>query len=127
MLYARHEFENARPMDDGAPIGDHLASGARQLANLPGRTKPLPEIIQEGPPFPEELDYLWRYYIELSKGLPINGMVAPTVSWLDIQAWRVAMDVGPLEPFEVKALVDLGMLRATIAAEKSEAERKAKV
>lgn len=126
MAYAEHEFRNARPLSDGAPVGDHLASGARQLANLPGRKKPPPEVIPEGPPFPEELDYLWDWWIQLSRGLPQNGMGPAVVSWLDIQAWRIAMDIGPIDPWEADALVRLGLLRAVVQSEKAEAERRVK-
>lgn len=124
MEYAEHEFRNAKPLDDGAPIADHAASGIRQLANLPGRKKPPPEIIPDGPPFPEELDYIWNWWGQLSRGLPANGMTVPTVSWEAIRAWQIAMGIGPIEPWEADCLVRLGLLRASILSEKAEAQRK---
>lgn len=126
MEFAEFEFRNARPMEDGAPIGDHLASGARQLAALTGRPVKLPPEVIEGPALPDEVGYLWTWFIELSQGLPVNGWAAPSVSWIDIQAWQMAMDIGRLEPWEAKGLVDLGALRVRVLSEKSEAERRSK-
>jgi len=123
MEFAEHEFRNARPMGDGATEGDHLASGARQLAMLPGRAK-APPPVPEGPPFPEELDFLWTWFRELSQGLVHNGMMQPTVTWEAIRAWQLACDIGPIEPWEARTLVQLGLLRANILAEKAEADRK---
>jgi len=127
MAFAEHEFRNARPMDDGATQGDHLASAARQLAMLPGHTKPRPQtIVPDAPPFPDELDYLWQWWGDLFQGVAHNGMTQPTVTWEALRAWQIACDIGPIEPWEARALVQLGMLRANIMAEKAEAERKIK-
>lgn len=123
MEWAEHQFRQHRKAADGATEGDHLESGARQLANLPGRKKPV-EVIPEKPPFPDELEYVWRWYGELASGLVANGFGPPMVTWEAIRAWREEMDIGPVEPWEAKCLVDLGVLRATVSAEKAEAERK---
>lgn len=94
------------------------------MANLPGRTKKPPvEIVPEGPSFPDELSYLWSWFVDLSRGLPQTGMGPAVVTWESIRAWQVLMDIGPLEPWEVETLVRLGRLRAVIESEKAEAER----
>lgn len=124
MAAAEHEFRNAKPLADGAPLGDHLASAARQLANLPGRKKPMPEIVPEGPPFPDELDYIWEWFSDLSRGLFQSGMGPPVVTWEALQAWQALMGIGPIEPWEAETLVRLGLLRAVVQSEKAEAERK---
>lgn len=123
MAFAEHEFRNAKPMEDGAPTGDHLASAARQFANLPGRTKPPPEFVPPAPPFPDELDYLWAWFGDLYAGLPHNGMSYPTVSWESLRAWQQARDIGTIEPWEARALVQLGLLRANVMAEKAKVEK----
>ncbi len=124
MEFAEHEFRNARPMDDGASVGDHLASAQRQLAMLPGRRKPPPE--PNTPPFPEELDYLWDWFLELFQGVVHNGMAEPTVTWEALRAWQIACDIGPIEPWEAKVLVALGSMRARVMSEKAAAEKKNK-
>ena len=55
----------------------------------------------------------------LSAGLAVNGMAPPVVTWIDIEAWRSAMGVGEVEPWEAATLVQLGMLRASVLAEKA--------
>lgn len=126
MEWAEHQFRQNRSTADGATEGDHLESAARQLANLPGRKKKPVEIVPDAPPFPDELSYLWQHFIELAGGLASNGFGPPLVTWEALQAWQIAMDIGPLEPWEMRTLVDLGRLRAGVQAEKSEAERRVK-
>lgn len=46
-------------------------------------------------------------------------MAPPVVTWIDIEAWRSAMGVGEVEPWEAATLVQLGMLRASVLAEKA--------
>jgi len=125
MEFAEYEFRRNRKVSDGATEGDHLESGARQLANMPGkRRRVIEEIIPEAPPFPYELQYLFTWYIEITQGLPSGGFGPSLMTWEAIAAWQRLMDVGPLEPWEVKTLVDLGMLRARVSAETAEEERK---
>lgn len=126
MEFAEYEFRRNRPAADGATEGEHLESAARQLANMPGRRrKPVVEVIVlEPPPFPDELRYLFMWFIEIVSGLTSNGFGPPMVTWEAISAWQRLMDIGPLEPWEVKTLVDLSMLRARVSAEKQEEQRK---
>lgn len=125
MAFAEFHFRRSQKVADGATAGEHLESGARQLANMPGRRrKPVEEILPDEPSFPEELQYLFVWFIEICQGLPANGFGVALVTWEAITAWQRLMDVGALEPWEVKTLVELGMLRARISAETSEDERK---
>lgn len=73
--------------------------------------------IPAGPPFPDDLSYLWEWFTEISAGLAAGGFGPPTVTWEAIAAWRRLADIGPIEPWEARALVRLGLLRAEIAAE----------
>lgn len=120
MEWAEWTFRQNRSTADGATEGDHLESAARQFANLPGRKKKPVEIIPDAPPFPDEIDYLWQHFIELASGLASNGFGPPLVTWEALQAWRTEMGIGPLDPWEARCLVDLGMLRASVQAEKRE-------
>lgn len=116
LAWAEHEFRLSRPLDDGASQRDHLESAARQLKAL-GKT-PKEDVVPEGPPFPELLDYLWDWFTSLSLGIGISGMAPPVVTWVDVAAWR--QQTGEIvEPWEARALVALGALRAGIAAEKT--------
>ena len=126
MEFAEYEFRRNRKTVDGATEGEHLESAARQLANMPGRRRrPVAvEIVPEEPSFPEELRYLFMWFIEIVSGLTSNGFGPALVTWEAVTAWQRLMDIGPLEPWEVKALVDLGMLRARVHAERAEDERK---
>lgn len=86
----------------------------------------LPVIIDaDAPEFPDGLDYLWRWFQEISLGLSPNGFAPPVVTWEALRAWQAATDVGVVEPWEAKALVQLGMLRAGVMSEKAnEANRR---
>jgi hypothetical protein len=45
------------------------------------------------------------------------------ITWETLRAWQEITRVGELEPWEARTLVQLGMLRASIQAEKSEASK----
>lgn len=74
------------------------------------------DVAPEGPPFPDLLDYLWTWFAEISIGIASTGMAPPVVTWADVAAWR--QQTGEvMEPWEARAIVSLGALRAGIAAE----------
>lgn len=116
--WAEWHFRQARPAADGASQADHLASAARQLAALPGRNRK-PVMVDAGPLFPIEIDYLWAAFTELSAGLQANGFAPPMVTWEAIGAWQRLTEFGALEPWEARTLVQLGMVRAMVAAEQN--------
>jgi len=62
--------------------------------------------------------------MEICSGLGSNGFGPALVTWEALTAWQRLMDIGPIEPWEVRVLVDLGMLRARINSELTDAERK---
>lgn len=125
MEYAEYVFRRGQTVADGSTQGDHLDSAARQLATLPGRKRTAPTIIiPDEPPFPEELRYLFFWFIDICAGLASTGFGPAMVTWEAITAWQRLMDIGPVEPWEVRVLVDLGILRARVSSEKSDAERK---
>lgn len=82
--------------------------------------------VSAGPPFPQLLGDLWKYFCEVSSGVAPNGMGPLTVTWEAIAAWSSLMLV-TLEPWEAQAMIRLGQARAAIQDEKTEAEmRRAK-
>lgn len=81
--------------------------------------------MPDGPPFPELLDYLWEWFNEILLGLEQNGMGPVTVSWQSLECWCSQMRV-EIEPWEARALVWLGTIRANIQSEKSRAAAKKK-
>lgn len=82
-------------------------------------------IDANAPEFPDVLDYLWAWFQEISLGLSPTGFAPPVVTWEALQTWQIIMDVGPLEPWEARTLVQLGMLRASVLSEKdSETKRR---
>lgn len=74
--------------------------------------------MPEGPPFPLELDYLWQWFIEISIGLAPTGFGPAMVTWEAVRAWQQMSGAGPVEPWEARALIRLGMARAAVQAER---------
>ncbi len=86
---------------------------------VPGRRRVVvPSGDGGGPSCPPELFYLWRYFIELSQGIGSGGFGPAVVTWADLRAWRFQMGI-ELAPWEARALVMLGSLRASIASEQT--------
>jgi hypothetical protein len=79
--------------------------------------KPKQPVIDEGPPFPDELHYLWSAFQDISSGLSSSGFGPPMVTWEALSAWQHLVRFGEIEPWEATALVQLGMARAVIASE----------
>jgi hypothetical protein len=130
--WAEAEFRASRKTVDGSTEREHEESGTRQWAKIPAALRPaglrhkpvrLLEAIDDGPEFPELLGYLWGWFQEISWGLAPNGFAPPVITWETLRAWQEITRVGELEPWEARTLVQLGMLRASIQAEKSEASK----
>jgi hypothetical protein len=79
-------------------------------------------VITNGAEFPSVLDYLWGWFQEISLGLSPTGFAPPVVTWEAVRAWQALMDIGPIEPWEVRTLVQLGMVRASVLSEKTETD-----
>lgn len=117
MEFAEWSFRQTSTLADGAQIGDVLESGHQQMAGF--RIAKAAVVVAPPPPFPLELDFLWEWYIDVSSGLPINGMVAPTISWDTLKAWQDLARI-ELEPWQAQTLVRLGSLRVSIQMEVSD-------
>lgn len=114
MVFAEHAFRSSRKVGVSGSEGEHADAAAEMFAKL---GKVVPKAIAEAwPPCPAELIYLWNLFNEISMGVASNGMSYPTISWECLAAWRAQMRVD-LDPWESRALVRLGSLRASILSE----------
>ncbi|MFN4283519.1 MAG: hypothetical protein ACK4NA_12855 [Alphaproteobacteria bacterium] len=59
----------------------------------------------DGPPFPDRLDYLWRWFVDIHQGR--SGMGPGAATHADIYAWSRLNRVR-LEAWELLAIQDLG-------------------
>jgi len=90
-----------RPDKDGATVRQHLESVERQLKKRPAQL--------DGPPMPEELRYLWRWFWELHAGRTVNGMSHTRASHHDIWAWQQNFRIAA-QPWELRTLMQLGVI-----------------
>lgn len=60
-------------------------------------------------PCPEELKYLWRWFVELNQGRGNSGFGPCALSYLEIEAWSRLNRV-VLMPHELKALKQLDVV-----------------
>jgi hypothetical protein len=134
IAWAEVQFRGNRRTADGATEREHTESGKAQWAAIPAALRrpdrrdrpPVAAPKREAQPeFPALLGYLWGWFQELSLGLAPTGFGPAVVTWEALRAWREIMGID-LQAWEARALVALGMLRASIAAEKSEVERTTK-
>ena len=86
-----------------------------------GKSRAASRILEEGPPFPEPLEYLWGFFTQHSMGLAASGMGYPVITWEGLAAWSEQMHV-VLEPWEVDVMMRLSCDRANVYAEKTQAE-----
>jgi hypothetical protein len=101
-------------MSDGGSVAEHSASAARQWAAIGKKVKIA--AIDDVPECPTALTYLWGYFCEILSGLASNGFGPAVVTWEALAAWSAFMRIA-LEPWEARALVELGAARASIEAE----------
>lgn len=74
------------------------------------------ELVDDRPPLPEPLAYLWGWFNQHSYGLSSGGMGPSTVTWEGLAAWSALMKI-EMEPWESFVMVRLGYLRALIQSE----------
>lgn len=70
---------------------------------------------------PDLLSHLWAWLAEILAGEPA-GFGPSIVTWTGLQAWAALTGRQP-EPWECEALVRLGILRANILGEETDAGR----
>lgn len=74
-----------------------------------------------GPELPALLAYLWAWFGEFAMGMASGGMGPAVATWEGLTAWCARMRVD-LEPWEARAMIRLGHIRAVVQSE-AEAER----
>jgi hypothetical protein len=111
-------------LSDGASAAQHLESGLRQFKAL-GITPKSTTITEPAPPFPFEIEYLWRWFWEIMDGVSGNGMTAPILTWEGIATWAQLMGLDP-EPWECRALIRLSNARAIVFLEQQAKDRGSK-
>lgn len=65
---------------------------------------------------PRPLVYLWEWFGDYAFGLPSGGMGPAAPTWENLQAWRDHMRLD-LEPWEARAMIRLGHIRAVVQSE----------
>lgn len=63
-----------------------------------------------GPELPDELGYVWRWFVELDEARAVSAMGAAPITFESIQAWAQLTGRAPL-PFEVRLLRRIDRLR----------------
>ena len=110
MAYARWYMESSREVE-GASNRAHWEAAARK-----GNEDAIRKL--HGPEFPESLDYLWNWALQLygRSGMSMAGLLP--LSYTTIAAWAELTEQWPT-PREVRALIQLdGEMIATTRPEK---------
>lgn len=110
-------FKGNKPLSDGATVAQHASAAGRIRAKLGGSEAS--EVVREpAPPFPHIVGYLWNWFVELDAGID-SSMGPPVITWVALKAWSEMTGVEP-DPWECRALVQLGVARALATASKLE-------
>ena len=91
-VFAEQIFRESRATKSGVTEAQRDESAAKQWAMVPasmrrespdGGKKVIEKEVEVVPEkkFPFELEYLWRYFQEISMGIQATGMSVPTISW----------------------------------------------
>lgn len=117
MRYAAWESRLSKRDDNGTPTRAHLRTAAKR-----GSAVAIAEL--EGPRFPEELSYLWTWFVELRRGVDVaaeaHGAIkgglgggvltlffhGAALTWLVLDAWARRTKRDP-ELHEINALFAL--------------------
>jgi hypothetical protein len=86
------------PGPDGVTKRDHLKSVARQTKRQPKALLPRP--------FPHNIQYLWKWFRELSDARGYSSLGPHRIGYLDIVAWCWLFGTKP-EPWELRAILQL--------------------
>lgn len=97
--FAERRWKLDVPNEHGETPRHRLESIRRQT----GKPQPLLRDIE----FPEELSYLWRWFLMLHAGRSSNGMAETIASHVDMMAWQRNSGI-QCEPWEIEVLMKLG-------------------
>lgn len=115
VVFAEYEFKNSVKASDGATKGEHTSSAALQWEKI-GKPQLAKSLVADPPHFPDELSYLWDWYRIHAMGIALSGMAPAVVTWEGVAAWALLMDVA-LQPWEARAMVTIGYIRAVVEGE----------
>lgn len=71
-----------------------------------------------GPPFPDGLGYLWRWFHDLHRGRSVSGMGYTRATHQDMLAWQQNFGVRA-QPWELRALMQLGIVWMNVMNEET--------
>jgi hypothetical protein len=113
-MFARHHAELAHRAEDGADVRAHLELSAAR-GNEDARRR------LEGPEFPEALEYLWGWAMELygRSGVGMAGLVPLT--YTTVQHWSELTEQYPT-PDEVQGLMRIDAALRSPASVRNEAK-----
>ncbi|MBC3920355.1 hypothetical protein H8L32_23025 [Undibacterium sp. CY18W] len=113
--YARAEFFLSQPQKDGKPLRWHLTvahdaiahfDAASSMQYIPAELRDSWDLFVNPPQLPFELEYLWRWFLELHNSRSNNGMGPSVITYQDLLAWSHMTGNQPRK-FELDAIRQL--------------------
>jgi hypothetical protein len=104
MVYAAHVAVMQKPDEKGFAQRAHLQGLVKR-----GRATAAQRRLLDGPPFPESLDYLWEWHMELARTRNYNMNGPEPLTYPAVDAWARLTGREP-EPYEVDALFRLDVV-----------------
>ena len=101
LAFAAREFALSTPMQDGTTQRDHIESYTRQTGVVPEGW--------EAVTCPPELQYLWVYFVDMSRRRTSTGFGFNPIPFEGIAAWEHQRGI-KLERFEYQAMDALEMM-----------------
>lgn len=95
-VYGAWEARLSKPDDRGVPARKHLEAAAKR-----GSQSAIASLTP--PAFPDAVAYLWRWYLEIRRGLGAGMHGMEPLTWAALDAWARRTGRNP-EPHEVDAL-----------------------
>ena len=92
---------------DGCTLREHLESLAKQRARS---GLPPPEELTDAE-CPEAAEYLWRWFLEISRRRSAGGFSVNPISYAEVEAWSRLTHTRP-SSMEVEWMLDLDDARA---------------
>lgn len=78
----------------------------------------MPLLIANLPPIPEDMEYLWEWFIELDASRGNNGFGISSLTYTEILAWATLTGRRPA-PWEIAVIHRLDSVRIRVANEKA--------
>ena len=110
MAHCETEFRLAKPLPDGGSQRLHLEAVYRATGKMPA-------TLAEIPPMPDELAYLWHWFLDLDAARGSNGFGISPLSYVEIKAWS-DLTRNTLAPWEIEAIKRLDAVRIRVVNEK---------